>query len=268
MIQRNFREDHVAGYDRRFTVGTATVEVYPTKAAGGAAAAGQAAGIMRAALAQKGRARIIIGTGNSQDEMIRALVVEPDLDWKRITVFHMDEYIGLPMTHPASFRGWLKRFVADVVHPGAVYYLNGEAPDLPAECRRYAELLDEAEIDICFIGFGENGHIAFNDPHVADFDAPRPIKAVEMDERCRMQQVGEGHFGTLADVPRRALSLSCPRLVSAENLICVVPEARKAEAVARAVTGPLSTECPATLVFTHPHCTVYLDRDSASRLES
>ena len=254
-------------YDWRLTVGTAEVEVYATKADAGAAAAHAAAEIMRRALAGRGRARIIVGTGNSQEELVNTLVHEPDIDWKRVTVVHMDEYIGLAATHPASFRGWLKRFLADVVAPGAVHYLNGDAPDLDAERRRYAALLAEAEIDICFIGFGENGHIAFNDPHVADFNDPLPIKAVEMDERCRMQQVGEGHFPTLHDVPKQALSLTCPRLVAAEHLICCVPEARKAEAVERAIRGPLSTHCPATLVFAHPHCTVYLDRDSASRLK-
>jgi glucosamine-6-phosphate deaminase len=201
-----------------------------------------------------------------QDRLIHWLTRQAVIDWKAVEVVHMDEYVGMPMTHSASFRRWLKTHLADVVPAGMFHYLAGDAEDLDAEIERYASKLAMAPIDLCFIGFGENGHIAFNDPHEADFDDPRPIKRVKLDEKCRLQQVGEGHFPNLDAAPREALTLTCPTLMSAATLIAVVPERRKAEAVRGALEGPLTPQCPASLVLTHPSVTIYLDKDSASLL--
>ena len=251
---------------RFFQVDKARVYVYQSKRDTSEAAALEAATILRSALAQRGSARIIVGTGNSQDDMIAALVQAPDLDWSKMEIFHMDEYVGMSAEHPASFRRWLKTHLVDVVHPAKAHYLQGDAPDLSQECERYAALLHAAPIDICFIGFGENGHIAFNDPEVADFHDPLAVKPVTMDERCRRQQVGEGHFPSLDAMPKQALSLTCPELLRAEHWICTVPDRRKAEAVKNALTGPISETCPSSSVRTHPAAAVYLDADSASLL--
>jgi glucosamine-6-phosphate deaminase len=251
---------------REFPVDKARIYIYPSKRDTSLAAALEVASLLRSALAQRGSARIIVGTGNSQDDLIRALVAAPDLDWTRMEVFHMDEYVGMSDEHPASFRRWLKTHLVDVVHPGKVHYAQGDAEDSTQECERYAVLLHAAPIDICFLGFGENGHIAFNDPAVADFHDPVAVKRVTMDERCRRQQVGEGHFPSLAAVPREALTLTCPELMRAEHLIVTVPDQRKAEAVKNALTGPITEACPGSLVRTHPAAAIYLDVDSASLL--
>jgi glucosamine-6-phosphate deaminase len=178
----------------------------------------------------------------------------------------MDEYVGISDKHPASFRLWLKTRVAEVVHPASMHYLGGDAADIDAELKRYAGLLAAAPIDLAFVGFGENGHIAFNDPHEADFNDPKVIKIVTLDEACRKQQVGEGHFPSMADCPSKAITLTCPTLLSAEHLVCCVPDARKSNAVRGALEGPISTDCPASIVRTHAHASIYLDGPSASLL--
>lgn len=244
-----------------------TVEVYPSKAALGRAAAADAAALMRDAINLRGRARIIVGTGPSQNETIAALVRE-NLDWHKVEVFHMDEYVGLEAAHPASFRRWLKTHLADLVKPGIVHYVAGDAADPEAECVRYAAALARWPIDVCFIGFGENGHIAFNDPHEARFDDPLAVKIVTLDQRCRAQQVGEGHFADLASVPPRAITLTCPMLMAACRLVCSVPDRRKAEAVRGALEGPLGERCPASIVRTHSSAALYLEPESAALLAS
>ena len=249
-----------------FQVDQARVEIFESKSAMGPAAAFQAAALLRAAIREQGRARIIVATGNSQLEAMKTLVVAPDVDWNRVEVFHMDEYAGLSDKHPASFRLWIKTRLADFVHPRIVHYIAGDAPDLAEECRRYGGLLMESPIDVCLLGIGENGHIAFNDPHVADFNDPAVVKLVELDERCRQQQVGEEHFASLDGVPREALTLTCPALMRSRHMICCVPERRKAEAVRNALEGPVSPACPASLLRTHPQATIYLDAESASLL--
>jgi len=251
---------------RNFQVDKARVYVYQSKQDTSEAAALEAASILRSVLAQRGSARIIVGTGNSATDMIGALVQVPGVDWTRIEVFHMDEYIGMSDEHPASFHRWLKTRLVDIVHPGKVNFMYGDVPDLFQECERYTALLHSAPIDICFIGFGENGHIAFNDPGVADFHDPLAVKRVTLDDRCRRQQVGEGHFPTLEAMPKEALTLTCPELLRAEHLICTVPEQRKAEAVRNALTGPITEACPSSSVRTHPAAAIYLDTDSASLL--
>jgi glucosamine-6-phosphate deaminase len=251
---------------RFFQADKARVYIYQSKRDTSEAAALEAAALLRSALAKRGSARIIVGTGNSQDDMIAALVEAPDLDWSKMEVFHMDEYVGMSAEHPASFHRWLKTHLVDIVRPGKVNFMYGDAPDLSQECERYAALLHAAPIDICFIGFGENGHIAFNDPGVADFHDPLAVKRVTMDERCRRQQVGEGHFPSLDAMPKEALTLTCPELLRAEHWICTVPDQRKAEAVKNALTGPISETCPSSSARTHPAAAVYLDADSASLL--
>ncbi len=251
---------------RQFHVDKARAEIYPSKLEASCAAAQEAAAILRRATSTRGRARVIVGTGASQDDLIRALIQIPGLDWAAMEIFHMDEYVGMPVTHPASFRRWLNTHLVDFVHAGQVQYLAGDAPDVEQECQRYGDLLRSAPIDLCFIGFGENGHIAFNDPHVADFDDPLAVKRVDLDERCRRQQLGEGQFPTLEAVPREAITLTCSVLLSAEYLIGCVPERRKAEAVRNALEGPITTRCPASRVRTHPHAALFFDVESASLL--
>ena len=257
---------NVSDVPHAFTVGKASVQIFPSQFAASQAAASKAAAILSAGISESGLVRIIVGTGLSQADMIDILARSTGLDWSRVEVFHMDEYVGLSRSHPASFRGWLESRLVELVHPKQVNYLNADAPDLTRECRRYGELLCAAPIDLCFLGFGENGHIAFNDPHVADFSDPLIVKRVTLDEKCRRQQVGEKNFDTLNLVPQEALTITCPVLLSAKYLICCVPERRKAEAVRDALEGPLSQSCPASIVRTHPQAFIFLDRNSASLL--
>ncbi|MFL6353747.1 MAG: glucosamine-6-phosphate deaminase [Bryobacteraceae bacterium] len=250
---------------RKFQCGKAEVQIYTSPSALGKAAAEMAAQVMRNAIAKRGQARVIVATGNSQIPLIEALV-QQDVDWKRVEIFHMDEYAGMPADHPASFRRWIKTRVEQNVRPGKANYLAGDAPDLDAEMKRYSQLLNEAPIDLAFVGFGENGHIAFNDPHVADFKDPAVVKRITLDEACRRQQAGEGHFKDVESVPRDALTVTCTGLFRADAWICCVPEARKAEAVRKALEGPISESCPASVVRTHPNAHVYLDQESSSLL--
>jgi glucosamine-6-phosphate deaminase len=239
------------------------VQIFSTKLEASRAAAEVAAAVIRESIAARGRARIVVSTGNSQFDFIDALVAAPGLDWTAVEALHLDEYAGMPITHPASFRLWLKTRLADRVPLRAMHYLAGDAPDTEEECRRYAGLLAEAPIDAGFIGIGENGHIAFNDPPVADFSDPLAVKVVRLDEACRRQQVGEGHFESIAAVPERALTLTCPTIMGMSNLICCVPEGRKADAVRRALEGPVTTGCPASVLRTHPRAHLFLDSESA-----
>lgn len=253
---------------RTFHVDRSVVEIYPSKAEVGKAGALRASAILREAIAKDGRARLIMATGNSQEDLVASLVQDRDLDWSRLELFHMDEYVGLPVTHRGCLRRWIITHFVDVVHPGKVNFLDGNAADLPAEARRYEKLLQEAPITLCTMGFGENGHIAFNDPHVADFQDPLNIKVVELDEPCRRQQAGEGHFADFASVPPTAITLTCPMLMTVQNLICSVPELRKAEAVKNALEGPVSTKCPGSIVRRHPQAAILLDVNSASLLKN
>ena len=250
---------------QRFEAGNARVSVYDTAATAGAAAAAQAVGIIRSAIAREGRARVIVATGNSQIPLIEALV-RHDVDWTACELFHMDEYVGLTADHPSSFRHWIKTRLEDKVHPRITHYIEGDAQNLSSEMVRYTGLLEEAPIDLAFVGFGENGHIAFNDPHVADFNDPAMLKIVELDDACRRQQAGEGHFRNLDAVPELAVTITCSGLFRAKQWICCVPEWRKAEAVRCALEGLIRETCPASLVRNHPDAQVYLDIASASRL--
>ena len=193
-------------------------------------------------------------------------MADESLAWDRVEAFHMDEYVGLSATHSASFRLWLNMRVAQRCALRAMHLIEGDAPSATAEIARYTALLSAGPLDLAFVGFGENGHIAFNDPPVADFADPAMLKVVTLDEACRLQQVGEGHFPHLDAVPRNAITVTCSGLFRADSWICCVPEARKARAVRDALEGPISTTCPASLVRRHPRATVFLDPESASLL--
>lgn len=246
--------------------GTAEVSVHPSRASLGAAAAARAAEFIRAAIGRSGRARIIVATGNSQLDFIDALMDRGDLALHLVEVFHMDEYVGIAADHPASFRRWVRTRVADRAKFARVNYLEGDAADLGAEISRYTRLLLAAPIDLAFVGFGENGHIAFNDPPFADFDDPATVKVVTLDPASLRQQVGEGHFKDLESVPKKAVTMTCSGLLRAASWVCSVPERRKAAAVRRALLGPISADCPASVVRRHPSAAVFLDLESASLL--
>lgn len=231
----------------------------------GKAAAARSAEIIRQAIASRGRARVLLATGNSQIALATHLAGK-SLPWEKVEAFHLDEYVGIAADHTASFRRWIKSRFADRVPFHSIDYLEGDAPDPDAEAARYSRLLEAAPIDLAFVGFGENGHIAFNDPHVADFNDPLTVKRVELDQACRAQQVNEKHFPDIASVPRYALTVTCSALLRAENWVCCVPDSRKSDAVHKALEGPLTTACPASVVRNHPRAFIYLDRNSASRL--
>jgi glucosamine-6-phosphate deaminase len=249
-----------------FTVGPLQVHVFEKLADLGEAAAARAASALRRKIEQRGRARIVLSAADSQLPVINALGAASGVDWRRVEVFHVDEYIGVPDTHPASFRRWVAEHFAERVKPGVVNYLAGDAADVDGEMRRYAALLAAAPIDVALLGFGENGHIGFNDPEEADFNDPLAVRRVRLDRRCRLQQVGEGHFPNLAAVPEEALTLTCPTLVSAEEIVCCAPDSRKAEAVRNALEGPIATSCPGSILRAHPGAHVYLDHASAALL--
>jgi glucosamine-6-phosphate deaminase len=229
-------------------------------------AAARAAGLLRDAVDRHGVANAMFATGNSQLAFIDALV-DPShhVPWGDVVVFHMDEYVGIGPDHPASFERWIRMRIVDRTHPRAAHYLHGTA-DPDDECRRYADLLAAHPLDLCCLGIGENGHLAFNDPGVADFDEPLDVKIVEIDADCRRQQVGEGHFASEGDVPRQAMTVTVPALLRADRVIAVVPDARKAVPVRDALRGPVSEECPASALQRVPHATVFLDTFSAALL--
>lgn len=250
-----------------FKVDALSVRILPTTTAMAAAAADEVAGILRTAIDERDRGRAIIGTGNSQDRFLEHLLGLPGIDWNRVEFFHMDEYLGMSIEHSASFRHYLRERVAEVVHPGAVHYLEGDAMEPLKAMQQYAAALEAAPIDVCCLGIGENGHIAFNDPAVAEFEDPEPLKIVQLDDRCRQQQVGEGHFPDLDAVPMYAITLTVPTLCRVRRIVTVVPESRKAEAVKASLEGPISTDCPGSFLRRQAHATLYLDADSAARLE-
>ena len=252
----------------QFHAGTANIHVLHSREALGAAAAQKAAELIESAIENNGRARIMVATGNSQLDLVEALVRVRGIAWRSVEVFHMDEYVGISENHPSSFRYWIRTRLADKARHAHVNYINGDAADLDAETRRYAALLNAAPIDVGFVGFGENGHIAFNDPHVAAFDDPAVLKRVLLDEACRAQQAGEGHFANAESVPKEALTVTCSGLFRIAAWISCVPELRKANAVKRALEGPISESCPASIVRRHPNAAVFLDTESASLLSS
>lgn len=231
----------------------------------GQRAAADAAARIRRAIQDRGRANIIVATGASQFEVLAALVACPDIDWPSVVGFHLDEYRGLPMSHPASFRRYLKERLVDRVPFGDFHYIDGQA-DPRAECRRVGDLIRRCPIDVALVGVGENGHLAFNDPP-ADFQAEEPYLVVELDEACRRQQLGEGWFPALDAVPRQAISMSVRQIMKSQAIVCSVPELRKARAVRAALQGPVTPQVPASILQEHGSATVYLDPPAASLLD-
>src|SRR4051794_3903928 len=243
-------------------------KIMPNKAQMGKAAAAAGAEHIRRAIAERGEANIIVATGASQFEMLGELVQQPGINWNKVTGFHLDEYVGLPISHPASFRGYLwQRFVSKLPLPlRAFHFLDGEG-DAKAECRRVGDIIRSHPIDVAFVGIGENGHLAFNDPP-ADFETEVPYLVVQLDEACRRQQLGEGWFPTFDDVPKQAISMSVRQIMKSGAIICTVPDQRKAEAVRNSLERPVSREVPASILQRHERSTLYLDAPAASLLHA
>lgn len=230
----------------------------------GKVAGSNAGRAIRTAITERGIANIILATGTSQFETLTQLIAE-DIDWSKVVMFHLDEYIGLPITHPASFRKYLKeRFLAKVSPLKAAFLIDGET-DPAAECDKLSKLISKHPIDVALVGIGENGHLAFNDPP-ADFDTEQPYIVVDLDDQCVQQQFGEGWFPTLNDVPRKAVSMSVKQIMKSKQIICSVPDARKAQAVKNSIENPVSNRYPASILQKHAHCTIYLDPSSAELL--
>ena len=231
----------------------------------GIAAGKSGAALIRQVIAENGFANIILATGTSQFETLNQLLTETGIDWSKVTMFHLDEYIGLPVTHLASFRKYLKeRFISKVPPLKEVNLIDGEA-DEKNECERLSKNILHHPIDVAFVGIGENGHLAFNDPP-ADFEIEAPYIVVELDEACRKQQLGEGWFKTMDDVPRKAITMSIKQILKSKYIICSVPDQRKAVAVKNTIEQPVSNLFPATAMQMHKHCTCFLDEASAALL--
>ena len=244
---------------------SSTVEIFKTRKEMGLAAGKQAETFILECLGRKKEVRIIFAAAPSQSEMNKYLISSKKIDWSRITAFHMDEYIGLPSDAPQNFGNYLRERVFRKIPIKTVHYINGNAGE-KAECRRYSALLNKAPIDIVLCGIGENGHIAFNDPPVADFKDRVLVKPVELEKACRYQQVREGCFPSLDKVPKRALTLTIPALMGASYMVCTVPGANKAAAVTNTFRGPISEKCPATILRLHPNCRFFLDGESGKGL--
>lgn len=242
--------------------GRLQVEIFETRRQMGEKAAEDAGRALRAVIEEKGHCNVIFAAAPSQNEFLDALTRQ-DVDWGKVYAFHMDEYIGLSKDHPAGFGNFLRRSIFDKVPFGRVEYLNGGAPDIEEEMERYSRLLEENPVDIVFMGIGENGHIAFNDPGWGHFDDTRKVQKVKLDPVCRMQQVHDGCFDSLDQVPTEALTLTVPALACASRIFCIVPASTKAAAVEKTVLGEIREMVPATVLRMHPSATLYTDKDSA-----
>lgn len=250
---------------RTFKADKLSVNIYDTRKNMGAAAAADIAACIKELLGRKSEIYMIFAAAPSQNEMLEALIADKEIEWNRVHALHMDEYVNLPSDAPQGFGNFLRRAIFDRV-PFASVNLIGTDADSEATCRRYDALLAANKVDIVCMGIGENGHIAFNDPHVADFNDPCRIKKVDLDQKCRQQQVNDGCFASLDQVPTHALTLTVPTLYNVENIFCVVPAATKAEAVKNTVNGPVSEICPASILRTHDNAILYTDNDSAAQI--
>jgi glucosamine-6-phosphate deaminase len=242
------------------------VSIHSSKTEMGKAAAAKAAHLIREAIADRGEAVIILATGTSQFDTLASLTGSSGIGWERVVLFHLDEYIGIGAGHPASFRRYLsERFVSRVGALKAVHFIEGESEDPLAECARIGAAISRRTVDVALVGIGENGHLAFNDPP-ADFETDAPYIVVELDEICRRQQLGEGWFKSLDEVPCRAISMSIRQIMKSRSIIASVPERRKAAAVERALEGPVAPGCPSSILRRHSRCSLYLDAESAGLL--
>ena len=243
------------------------VKIFPDKITLSQAAARQAATAIRNAISGHGNARIVAATAASQSEFLDSLTRAPEIDWSKVEAFHLDEYIGLPVTHPGSFRKMLLEQLVQKTGIRNYHLLDGDSADLPAFLRNVNHALAASPVDVAFLGIGENGHIAFNDPP-ADFKTEDPYLVVNLDEACRRQQVGEAWFADISQVPKQAISMSVKQILKAKEILAVVPDARKAQAVKLCFEGEISPMAPASILRTHPNATIYLDKNSASLLSS
>ena len=248
------------------TVDSLRVEIFDTRAELGTQAGQDAAACLRGLLREKETVNVMFAAAPSQNETLAALCAAEGIDWARVNAFHMDEYIGLNEDHPAGFRNFLRRAIFDRLPLGRVYLLNGGAKDAQAAAREYEELLRAHPLDLCLCGIGENGHLAFNDPPAADFEERALVKIVELDGTCRMQQVHDGCFEAIEQVPTHALTATIPALFGAGKIVCSVPGPTKARAVREMIRGPIGTECPASILRRHPDAVLYLDRDAGAQL--
>jgi glucosamine-6-phosphate deaminase len=251
---------------RHYQVDSMAVEVHRDRQAMGAAAAALAAGHIQEMLKEAGEAAVVFASAASQNEFLEALRTHPGLDWTRVTIFHLDEYLGIGDQHPASFRRYLIEHLVSFVPVRRFHQLRGEAPDPEAECARYQDLLRTAQPGLVALGIGENGHLAFIDPAECDFHDPRDVRVVELDDVCRRQQVHDGAFETFDDVPRRALSLTVPAILRAPRIVACVPGPTKKESVKRALEGVIAEECPASALRRHGNARLFLDAESAALL--
>lgn len=251
----------------RFQVEKLDVEIHPDSESCGRAAAESAAKVLTGLDGKRDSIGVVFATGASQLDTLRALVNRRDIPWNRIIGFHLDEYVGIDENHPASFRSYLRKNLTTLVGMRQFLEIDGNAQDLDEQCRNYVERLDRANPQLCLLGVGENGHLAFNDPGEADFSDPKEMKVVRLDFACRVQQAAEGWFGTPEEVPDRALTLTIPTILRIPTLIVSVPGERKARVVCRTLQGPISEECPATILRTHPDAKLFLDEESAAELD-
>ncbi len=242
------------------------VEVYETREAMGQHAGNHAAALLCRLLSEQEEVNVIFAAAPSQNEMLDMLQRADGIDWGRVNAFHMDEYVGLPADAPQSFGRFLRERIFDKLPFRCVHYLNGQAMDVEAECERYTALLQRHPTDVVLLGIGENGHIAFNDPHVADFCDPLTVKRVSLDDVCRNQQVNDGCFGSIDEVPHYALTLTIPALTAARHMVCTVPAKTKAWAVDTTVNGEINEACPATIMRNHPDAVIFCDYDSGRNL--
>lgn len=250
--------------DRKLKIQNLDVYIYDEVQDMGKAAANYVERQLKEAIEIKGAANLILATGASQFAFLDALK-QREIDWKKVTVFHLDEYKDLSDSHPASFRKYLRDRILNYVKPKKIFFLNGNANDINQEMKAYSDELEKHPIDVACIGIGENGHLAFNDPPVADFNDLKLVKLVELDEACRNQQLGEGWFPTLNEVPKEALTLTITAILNSKVISCVVPDERKANAVYAALYSEINTDCPATVLRTHPDTTLFMDKTAGSK---
>ena len=241
------------------------VHIYETREEMGIDAAADAAARINRIIAEKGECNAVFAAAPSQSDMLENLL-KADVDWTKVRAFHQDEYVGISAEEPAGFGNWLDRYIFNKVPFMECHYLLCKAEEAEGKCDEYAELLKKYPIDLIFLGFGENGHMAFNDPAVADFNDPKMVKIVDLDDVCRQQQVNDGCFPTLNDVPKQAMTLTLSFIMNVPEAIAVVPNIRKANAVYNALCGDVVIDCPASILRNHPNAALYLDKDSASKI--
>ncbi len=252
---------------KSFKTDLLNVQIHDTRAEMGKAAAADIKACLCTLLQSREYVNVIFAAAPSQNEVLAALAADKEIPWERVRAFHMDEYIGLAAGAPQAFGNFLREHIFGLVDMASVHYIDAAAPDAEAECARYADILRQYPVDVVVMGIGENGHIAFNDPPVADFADPRTVKPVALDEICRNQQVHDGCFATLDDVPKTAITLTVPALLAGKHLFCIVPAATKAEAVRATLQSEIGEHCPATALRRHASAVLYLDGDSSALLK-